>query len=89
MRTKSFYSLNCFIAIGDTAFKDHKFKTFQISTNEFRMFLVGAFYQNEPDYYSGKFFFLFTELLKVLNRRAESHLSYCKGSPLSCTQFLT
>ena len=23
------------------------------------MFLVGAFYQNEPDYYSGKLFFLF------------------------------
>ena len=22
-------------------------------------FLVGAFYQNEPDYYSGKFFFFF------------------------------
>ena len=23
----------------------------------FSLFLVGAFYQNEPDYYSGKFFF--------------------------------
>ena len=26
---------------------------------ESMVFLVGAFYQNEPDYYSGKFFFFF------------------------------
>ena len=57
--------------------------------------------ENEPDYYSGKFFFLFffvrpqnvcvvdTFYRTTKSRQAESYLSYCKGSPLSCTQFLT
>ena len=53
-------------------------------------FLVGAFYQNEPDYYSGKFFFVRQQNVcvvdtfyrtKLLGRQAETHLSWCKGSP--------
>ena len=33
-----------------------RYQTFQ---TRYSSFLVGAFYQNEPDYYSGRFFFLF------------------------------
>ena len=50
------------------------------------VFLVGAFYQIEPDYYSGKFFFrqttecmrsghFFYRTTKLLDRQAETHLS--------------
>ena len=33
-----------------------------------KAFLVGAFYQNEPDYYSGKFFFLFSRRVFLLGK---------------------
>ena len=61
-------------------------ESFFLITDYIALFLVGAFYQNEPDYYSSKFFFFFfrqtTECMrgghffyrttKPLDRQAES-----------------
>ena len=43
------------------------------------LFLVGAFYQNEPDYYSGKFFFVRPQDVYVVDTFSTELLNYWTG----------
>ena len=74
---------HCNCSIFSRRFSSEKSPTVTVAS-----FLVDAFYQTEPDNYSGKFFFFFrqtTECMrsghffyrttKLLDRQAETHLS--------------